>query len=148
MLPSLHAFLCEQDLGQYYDSFIRAGATDRDVPQLLHLNDNELNEFLSAVRMLPFHAVVLKKGLRVLRSKIHSEQQSESSSPAPPVSTSHQHHQRVGIDMILNNTNDTVSSCKMKCNPIYSFWLSLCSQLYHPHHATVTITKTIMRQVT
>ncbi|KAI7877252.1 hypothetical protein K492DRAFT_219112 [Lichtheimia hyalospora FSU 10163] len=89
MLPSLHAFLCDQDLGQYYDSFIRAGATDRDVPQLLHLNDNELNEFLSAVRMLPFHAVVLKKGIRVLRSKINNEQQPESSSP-PPTSYHHQ----------------------------------------------------------
>lgn len=122
MLPSLHAFLCDQDLGQYYDSFIRAGATDRDVPQLLHLNDNELNEFLSAVRMLPFHAVVLKKGLRVLRSNQNSEQQpasSSTSSPSPP-STSHYQHQRVGIDMMLNNTSDTVSKLYMHYTIIYS----------------------------
>ncbi|KAG0170567.1 hypothetical protein DFQ28_001949 [Apophysomyces sp. BC1034] len=87
-MPLLKTFLHEHSLSQYYDAFIKAGATDQDLPQLLHFNDEELAEFLQAVEMLPFHAIKLKKGLRELRTQennpIH-DTPSEYTLPSLPV---------------------------------------------------------------
>lgn len=66
-LPSLRELLRKEELESYYDSFIQAGARENDLPQLLSFNDQELGELLAAVRMLPFHAVRLKRALRTLR---------------------------------------------------------------------------------
>ncbi|KAF7730558.1 hypothetical protein EC973_001939 [Apophysomyces ossiformis] len=71
-MPLLRVFLHDNGLAQYYDAFIKAGATDQDLPQLLHFNDEELTEFLQAVDMLPFHAVKMKKCIRELRTQGHT----------------------------------------------------------------------------
>lgn len=65
---SLELFLTAHQLDQYYQSFINAGATDHDLPHLLALNDQELNEMIHAVQMLPFHSIKFKKALREQRA--------------------------------------------------------------------------------
>ncbi|KAI7851270.1 hypothetical protein BDC45DRAFT_516153 [Circinella umbellata] len=67
MQYSLHAFLSNYNLEQYYEAFVKSGATDQDLLQLLNFNDEELNDVLQAVNMLPFHAIKFKRGLRELR---------------------------------------------------------------------------------
>ncbi|KAI9249174.1 hypothetical protein BDA99DRAFT_524234 [Phascolomyces articulosus] len=67
MQSSLHAFLLNHNLDQYYEAFVKSGATDQDLLQLLHFNDEELNDILHAVNMLPFHAIKFKRALRELK---------------------------------------------------------------------------------
>ncbi|KAG2218357.1 hypothetical protein INT45_012499 [Circinella minor] len=67
MQYSLHDFLSNNNLEHYYEAFVKSGATDQDLLQLLNFNDEELNDVLQAVNMLPFHAIKFKRGLRELR---------------------------------------------------------------------------------
>ncbi|KAI9468085.1 MAG: hypothetical protein EXX96DRAFT_591865 [Benjaminiella poitrasii] len=66
----LRSFLKSIDLEQYHKAFIEAGATDRDLPQLMQFNDEELNEFLSALNMLPFHTIRFKKAIKELNHNV------------------------------------------------------------------------------
>lgn len=52
---------------QYYSAIMNAGATDEDLSQLLAFDDQELNEFISVLDMLPFHSIKFKKCLRELK---------------------------------------------------------------------------------
>ncbi|KAL0083342.1 hypothetical protein F4703DRAFT_1707871, partial [Phycomyces blakesleeanus] len=70
-------FLKTHKLDQYFDNFEKAGATDGDLDQLLQFNDGELNEFLSAVGVLPFHAIKLKKCLRELKTSPDTNNQTD-----------------------------------------------------------------------
>jgi hypothetical protein len=76
MDKSLQSFLNSLQLQQYHETFIKAGATDQDLPQLIQFNDQELAEFLSALDMLPFHSIKFKKAIREL--KMSFEQQKNS----------------------------------------------------------------------
>lgn len=66
-MQSLSAFLSSIGLEQYHAAFIKAGATDQDLAQLVAFNQTELAEFLSALDMLPFHSIKFKKCLRALQ---------------------------------------------------------------------------------
>ncbi|KAI8144449.1 hypothetical protein BJV82DRAFT_607377 [Fennellomyces sp. T-0311] len=110
MHSSLHTFLANHNLEQYHDAFVKAGATDQDLLQLLHFNDEELNEFLQAVNMLPFHAIKFKRGLRELRVQssfsMYTEASSTPNAPAaaaPPSPLP----MRPGLDHILNTPDHT-----------------------------------------
>lgn len=85
---TLAAFLEKLNLTQYQDGFVRAGiATDNedDLQQLIQFNDDELNEFLNAVNMLPFHSSKFKKSLRELRlNSTPSNGSNKSLEPAEP----------------------------------------------------------------
>lgn len=63
---SLYNFLFSIQLQNYYDAFIKAGALDQDLSLLIQFTDNELSEFISALNMLPFHAIKFKKAIRDL----------------------------------------------------------------------------------
>ncbi|KAI7899239.1 uncharacterized protein BX663DRAFT_521912 [Cokeromyces recurvatus] len=60
----LNAFLNSIGLEQYYEAFIKAGATNQALSQLIQFNDEELNELLSAIDMLPFHVIQLKRAIK------------------------------------------------------------------------------------
>ncbi|KAI9493710.1 hypothetical protein BDB00DRAFT_787811 [Zychaea mexicana] len=117
MLPSLHTFLSNHNLERYHEAFVKTGATDQDLLQLLHFNDEELSEFLQAVDMLPFHAIKFKRGLRELRVQasfsIYPNEATATTTcrsftaAAPtlrsPLPT------RPGLDLILNTPDHTSS---------------------------------------
>ncbi|OBZ91247.1 hypothetical protein A0J61_00698 [Choanephora cucurbitarum] len=63
-IQTLQAFLSSIQLDQYYEAFLKAGVTDQDLSLLVQLNDQELAEFLSAVDMLPFHSIKLKRAMK------------------------------------------------------------------------------------
>lgn len=106
MIPSLRAFLTAQNLGQYYDAFLEAGATDNDLPQLLRFNDDELNEFISAIHMPLFPALNLKRSLRELR---HQQCVLSPSSSSSATTVSH-HFARFVTLKFLNVSLDKVGS--------------------------------------
>ncbi|KAI9316760.1 hypothetical protein BX666DRAFT_2027583 [Dichotomocladium elegans] len=89
MLPTLLEFLRHIQLDQYHHDFCTAGATDNDLPQLVAFDDAELNDIISAVHMLPFHAIKFKKALRDLRVRPSIGAQNEHH--ALPVLPSLQH---------------------------------------------------------
>ncbi|KAI9314079.1 hypothetical protein BX666DRAFT_2029615 [Dichotomocladium elegans] len=69
MLPCLRDFLAHQQLSQYYELFLNAGANNADaLSHLVEFNDNELNDILSAVCMRPFHIIIFKRALKQLGS--------------------------------------------------------------------------------
>ncbi|CAO3614546.1 unnamed protein product [Cunninghamella blakesleeana] len=65
---SLKGLLDSQNLQVYYQPLLDVGVIDNDLPFLIHLNDNELNELLQAVKMLPFHSIKMKKAIREIRN--------------------------------------------------------------------------------
>lgn len=65
---SLHSFLSSIQLQDYYNAFLKAGASEQDLPLLIQFTDNELVEFISALNMLPFHVIKFKKALRELKN--------------------------------------------------------------------------------
>ncbi|KAI8343861.1 hypothetical protein BC941DRAFT_464100 [Chlamydoabsidia padenii] len=69
----LELFLTTYQLEEYYPSFLNAGATDYALPDLLTMNEQELNEIIRAVQMLPFHSIKFKKALREHRDSIPQE---------------------------------------------------------------------------
>lgn len=75
MNETLESFLNSLQLQQYHDMFIKAGATDQDLPQLIQFNDQELTEFLSALDMLPFHCIKFKKAVRELKVSLEQQKQ-------------------------------------------------------------------------
>ncbi|KAL0078073.1 hypothetical protein J3Q64DRAFT_1293524 [Phycomyces blakesleeanus] len=85
-MMSLNFFLKTHKLDQYFDNFEKAGATDGDLDQLLQFNDGELNEFLSAVGVLPFHAIKLKKCLRELKTSPDTNNQTVKLPSDTPIS--------------------------------------------------------------
>ncbi|KAI8087962.1 uncharacterized protein B0P05DRAFT_530896 [Gilbertella persicaria] len=106
-MDTLHTFLSSIQLEQYYDAFVKAGATDQDLPLLVQFNDQELVEFLSAIDMLPFHSIKFKRALRDLKT----------SPPQPKVSVD---------DTILNTTrefivNNAVIYGKKNSRPLTSY---------------------------
>jgi hypothetical protein len=100
MNNSLSSFLESLQLQQYHETFIKAGATDQDLPQLIQFNEQELTEFLSAVNMLPFHSIKFKKAIREL--KVFLEQQKETNSSIEITATSiNKHAVKYYIHLIL-----------------------------------------------
>ncbi|KAI8064120.1 hypothetical protein BDF21DRAFT_346823, partial [Thamnidium elegans] len=67
IMQTLKAFLDSIQLQQYHPAFIKAGATDQDLPQFIEFTDQELSELLAVLDMLPFHAIKFKKSLRELK---------------------------------------------------------------------------------
>lgn len=78
---NLYSFLCSLQLELYHEIFINAGVTDHDWHQFVQFTDEELEEFVSAVNMLPFHAIKFKKAIRKLH--MPPETQSETSAEVP-----------------------------------------------------------------
>lgn len=66
---SLNSFLCSLQLGQYHETFINTGVTDQDWHQLAQFTDQELEEFVSAANMLPFHSIKFKKAIKGLQKE-------------------------------------------------------------------------------
>ena len=63
---TLKSFLESIQLQQYHEAFLKAGATEQDLPQLVAFSEQELNEFLTVLHLLPFHSIKLKKKLKEL----------------------------------------------------------------------------------
>ncbi|KAI8328410.1 hypothetical protein BD560DRAFT_379331 [Blakeslea trispora] len=66
---SLQSFLNSLQLDQYYEAFLKAGVTDQDLSLLIQLDDQELVEILSAVQMLPFHSIKLKRAIKSAKTE-------------------------------------------------------------------------------
>lgn len=66
-MQTLKAFLDSIQLQQYHPAFLKAGATDQDLQQFIEFTDQELNELLVVLDMLPFHTIKFKKSLRELK---------------------------------------------------------------------------------
>lgn len=84
-MQTIKSFLNGIGLEQYHEQFLNAGATDQDLPQLVQFNDQELQEFLSALDMLPFHSIKIKRSLRELKNA--HEVLVESRQPILPTSS-------------------------------------------------------------
>ncbi|GAA5817737.1 hypothetical protein MFLAVUS_011288 [Mucor flavus] len=67
-MQTLKAFLDSIQLQQYHTAFLKAGATDQDLQQFIEFTDQELNELLAVLDMLPFHTIKFKKSLRELKN--------------------------------------------------------------------------------
>jgi hypothetical protein len=78
-MKTLKEFLSLHKLEQYHEPFIKAGATEQDLPQFLDFNEQELDEFLTQIDILPFHLVKLKKALRETKTIAEEDTQSGTS---------------------------------------------------------------------
>ncbi|KAI8393695.1 uncharacterized protein BYT42DRAFT_609466 [Radiomyces spectabilis] len=107
-MRSLWQFLHTHNISQYYNVFIQAGATDDDLNQLLHFNDQELDEFLQAINVLPFHCIKLKCALRELRLR----EQVDHSPPQSPSSFT-----RPALASLLNNDDDAAFAVERPPSP-------------------------------
>ena len=125
MQYSLHAFLLNHNLEQYYEPFVKSGATDQDLLQMLNFNDEDLNDVLQAVDMLPFHAIKFRRGLRELRVQANYNVYSSGTTNAAECSSTSSYVPaaaaetprsplplRPGLDHILNtpDQHNTVSN--------------------------------------
>lgn len=72
---TLRSFLNTLQLEQYHEAFIKAGATDQDLGQIIQFTEQELSEFLAALNMLPFHSIKFKKAVRQFNSSQQPQEQ-------------------------------------------------------------------------